>query len=348
MSAEPVRLTQYSPAGGCGCKLGPGQLGRLLDSLPHPSSSLLKVGFDTRDDAAIFELDSSRSLVVTNDFFTPIVDSAADWGAIAAANALSDVYAMGGRPLLALSIAAWPDDELPIELLSEVIAAADRILSKAGAVLGGGHTIHHDTPMFGLAVVGQVETGHALTNACGEPGQRLILTKPIGVGVIATAIKNGAASEEISKSAVSQMTELNLDASAIAHGLGIKCATDVSGFGLLGHAREIAVASGLSAEIRINSVPLVDGAAKLAADYLPSGASRNRDFLEPFIEWSTEADPVARSLLFDPQTSGGLLLAVAPELVDPYLRALREHDILGAEIGALTSGPPGHITVADG
>jgi selenide,water dikinase len=309
----------------------------------HPD---LLVGFDTADDAAVYRLRDDLAIVVTTDFFTPIVDDPYDWGRIAAANALSDVYAMGGTPLLALNLVAWPREGLAFELLARVLDGGADVVHSAGAVVAGGHSIDDAEPKFGLAVVGTVDPERILTNAGARPGDALVLTKPIGLGVISTALKRDAASSELLAEAVRVMTTLNAGARDVALELGdaVHAATDVTGFGLLGHLREMLVASGVSAELDAAAVPVIDGVRELLAmGMVAGGTQRNHAFVDADIEWGGLA-PDEQLLLADAQTSGGLLLAVDRDAADDVVRGLAAVDALAAAvIGHTFRDRPGYV-----
>jgi selenide,water dikinase len=302
----PRRLTQYASGGGCACKIPPGELERVLSGLPggRAAESLL-VGVENGDDAAVVRLDDQRAVVVTADFFTPVVDNLRDWGRIAAANALSDVYAMGGEPLVAVNLLAWPRDELPFELAGEVLAGGAEIAAEASCHLAGGHSIDDREPKYGLAVTGIADPARLLRNDAGRPGVPLTLTKPLGLGVLNNRHK---ATGEAFPEAVAVMTRLNRDASRAALAAGHTCATDVTGFGLLGHLLKLCRASGVDAELDASAVPYLDGArASLAAGFVPGGSQRNLDWVRPHVDAGVPDDELL--LLADAQTSGGLLVA---------------------------------------
>jgi selenide,water dikinase len=273
----------------------------------------------TGDDAGVFRLDDRTTLVQTVDFFTPVVDDPEDFGAIAAANALSDVYAMGGRPLTALCIAAFPERDFPPEWGALIFRGGQRKLTEAGCVLLGGHTVRDPEIKFGYAVTGVADPARLLTNAAGRSGEVLVLTKPIGTGVIATALKAGRAPAESVAAATRSMTTLNRDAAEAAQRCGVAAATDVTGFGLAGHATAIARESRLTLEIELRAVPLLPGARDLSATFQPGGLHSNRRQFEPEMEDLADPDEALRALLHDPQTSGGLLLLVPPGKVDALL-----------------------------
>ena len=276
---------------------------------PSTSPDLL-VGTQTGDDAAVWRLDDERALVATADFITPVVDDARTWGRVAAANSVSDVYAMGARPLFALNLVGWNTEALATELLDEVLAGGDDIAAEAGFVVAGGHTIDDPEPKYGMAVVGEVSPDRVLTNAGLEPGQELVLTKPLGVGVITTAIKADAAPADVAAAAVASMCLLNAPASEAALDAGATGCTDVTGFGLLGHLGRMVLESGVDAEIEFGSVPFLPGAVELARDgMVPGGSRRNLAWIDERLE-SGSHDEVSRLLLADAQTSGGLVFGV--------------------------------------
>jgi selenide, water dikinase len=264
----------------------------------------------TGDDAGVFRLDEKTALVQTVDFFTPVVDDPAAFGAIAAANALSDVYAMGGRPLTALSIAAFPEKDFPAEWAAAIVRGGDEKLREAGCVLLGGHSVRDPEIKFGYAVTGLVDPETMLTNARGRPGDELFLTKPLGTGVIATALKAGRAPEDVVAASTRSMTTLNRGASEAALRRGVRCATDITGFGLVGHASVVARESRLTLEIEAASLPLLPGATELALSFQAGGLKANRRQFEPGVAYAGRPEEALVALLYDPQTSGGLLLLV--------------------------------------
>lgn len=290
--------------------MGPEVLSNILRDLPKKIDENLLVGADTSDDAAVYRLSDELAVIVTVDFFTPMVDDPYRFGQIAAANALSDVYAMGGRPLLALNIACFPNC-LPPETLSEILrGGADKVL-ESGALIGGGHTVQDDEPKYGLAVVGLVHPDRVLSNAGARPGDALILTKPLGTGIINTAFKGGLAGEEIYRAAVENMAALNKDAAECLKEAGISACTDITGFGFLGHAAEMARASKVSLEISSQELPLLPGVLDFARmGLIPAGAYDNRRFLRNDVTFEAGVEQELQDILFDPQTSGGLLIPV--------------------------------------
>ncbi len=301
------------------------------------------VSAETGDDAAVYRLPDGQALVQTVDFFTPIVDDAYDWGRIAAANAFSDVYAMGARPIIALNIAAWPVDELPLEMLSRVLEGGAAVAAQAGAAVLGGHTITDPEPKYGMAVTGLVPVPQIVRNSTAKPGGELFLTKPLGTGIISTAIKRRKATEEQVLLAVDVMTELNALAAEAMREAGVDAATDVTGFGLLGHLRGMLAASGCGATLDAGGIELLPGVLDLARDgVVPDGTKRNHEFLAQFVTWG-ELPRAEQMVLADAQTSGGLLLATR----DPA----RLHDAAAARgvslqrVGAIEAGHPGRISV---
>jgi len=309
----------------------------------HPATRSPDVLVGPGDDAGVYRLADGRVLIQTVDFFTPIVDDPYDWGRIAAANALSDVYAMGGSPLTALQLVGWPRGEIPLAALEEVIRGGADVMAEGGCVIVGGHSIDDREPKYGFAVTGTVASVEELvTNAGGRPGDRLVLTKPLGLGIIATAVKAGACPPEVAAEAVETMVALNDRAARAMHRVGAHAATDVTGFGLLGHLREILVASGLSAVVDAEAVPVLPGVVELlGAGFWPGGSGRNLDSVRPHVL----DDPAEATLqiLCDAQTSGGLLMAVPPDREGALLGALEEEGVAAAVIGELTDGPEATI-----
>ncbi|MFE9610736.1 selenide, water dikinase SelD [Streptomyces sp. NPDC006012] len=311
----PVRLTQFAHGGGCACKIPPGELEAVLGGLttprPAPAGLPLLVGLDTGDDAAVVALPArgdtpAQAVVSTADFFTPVVDDPFDWGRIAAANALSDVYAMGGRPVVAVNLLAWPRDVLPFELAREVLRGGLHVAAEAGCHVGGGHSVDDPEPKYGMAVTGLADPARLLRNDTGRPGMPLSLTKPLGLGVLNNRHK---ATGERFEQAIATMTALNRDACAAALAAGATCATDITGFGLLGHVHKLARASQVTAVIDTAAVPYLDGAREAVREgYVSGGTRRNLDWVAPFTDFgATDSD--TRLLLADAQTSGGLLVA---------------------------------------
>ncbi len=347
-AVEVPRLTSLSPGAGCACKLPLAKLEAVFASMGsiEPASGDLLVGALEGDDAAVLRLDGDRALVLTTDFFTPIVDDPGDWGRIAAANALSDVYAMGGRPLFAVNLAAWPGDGLPLEMLGAVLRGGAEVAAAAGCLVAGGHTIDDPVPKYGMAVVGMAHPDRLMTIDRAVPGDRLILTKPLGTGVIATAVKRATVSRRVLRSAVDSMTLLNAGASEAALAAGVLAGTDVTGFGLLGHLHRMLAASGVAAELEAGRVPLLPGAAELAADGFVSGGTRaNIARMSDVVTVAGAVAPEVIVLLHDAQTSGGLLLSVPPAGAPSLLADLTGRGLTAAEIGEVVPGTPGRIAV---
>jgi selenide,water dikinase len=294
----------------------------------------------------VLRLDDERALVLTTDFFTPIVDDPGDWGRIAAANALSDVYAMGGRPLFAVNLAAWPGDGLDLAILGQVLRGGAEVAAEAGCFVAGGHTIDDPVPKYGLAVTGLADPARLMTIDRAAPGDRLILTKAIGTGVVATALKHGQAPENVIKAAVASMTVLNAGASRAALEAGVCAATDVTGFGLLGHLHRMLAASRAAARLDASAVPLLPGAAELAAAGFISGGTRaNTERMRGFAVVDPAVEPQIAVLLHDAQTSGGLLLATPPAAASALLDALRAQGLPAALVGDVVAGESGHVDV---
>ena len=311
-----------------------------------PARDELLVGAAEGDDAAVYRLDEHRALVLTTDFFTPIVDDARDWGRIAAANALSDVYAMGGRPLIGLNLVAWPGERLPIEMLAEVLGGAGEVAAAAGCMVVGGHTVDDPEPKYGMAVVGLADPERLLTLDRACPGDVLILTKPIGTGVIATAVKLGAPDPAFVSAAVEAMATLNAAACEAALAARVRAATDVTGFGLLGHLHRMMSASQTSAEVHADAVPMLPGAIELADQGFVSGGTRaNVAGLTDAVEVDAEVPPTVAVLLHDAQTSGGMLVAAPAGTSESLAGELRRRGMQPAIVGRVVRGPAGRITV---
>jgi selenide,water dikinase len=301
----------------------------------------------TRDDAAVFQVAPDRALVATVDFFTPIVDDAYDFGRIAAANALSDLYAMGAAPLFALNLVGWPRERLPFDLLGEVLRGGADIARQAGAFVLGGHSIDDPEPKYGMVALGEAHPDRIVTNAGARPGDMLVLTKPIGTGVLTTALKRDRLDAAALAPAVAAMTALNAGAARAMLEVGVHAATDVTGFGLLGHLQSLLQASGAAAELEAAAVPLLPGALdQAAAGAIPGGTTRNRAALADAVQFAADIAEPLRVLLADAQTSGGLLVAVAPDRGDALRAALaRAGTLAQATIGRVTAGAAGGIVV---
>ncbi len=309
--------------------MGPGDLSRALAALPEKKDPRLLVGRETFDDAGVFRLSDDLALVQAVDFFAPIVDDAFDFGQVAAANALSDVYAMGGQPLTAMNIVAFPTKELPMEVLTGVLAGGQEKVHEAGALIVGGHTVVDPELKYGLAVTGRAHPDFLLTNAGAKAGDRLVLTKPIGNGILATAGKRGKLGTDGQRTMLAMMKELNGKASRAALAVGSRCATDITGFGLLGHASHIARASNVTLTLESSTVPVLPGAREAAAaGMLTDGGKRNAEYLRELVRWNV-GDELDRAIFFDPQTSGGLLVCVSESRTPDYLSRVEGAVIIG-------------------
>jgi selenide,water dikinase len=335
----PIALTSLAHGAGCGCKLPAAALLPIVRDLPHRADERLLVGSDTADDAAVYRLTDDIALVMTIDFFTPIVDDPYDFGRIAAANALSDVYAMGGRPLAAMNVVAFPLQRLGSDVLREIMRGGADVAAAAGISIVGGHSIDDPEPKYGLAVTGVVHPDKVIANAGACPGDALVLTKPLGVGAITTARKRGHRDDELLRRAVATMTELNDRASAAAGAAAARAMTDVTGFGLLGHLHSLARASGVAARVDAAAVPAIEGALELLAgeQAVSGGSGRNRDYAQAFTTFGADVEEARRWLVCDATTSGGLLVAVAPD---------RAAALPGVMIGEVLAGEPGAIVVS--
>jgi selenide, water dikinase len=328
----PIKLTQYSHGGGCGCKIAPSVLAEMLAAMPRPPSyPNLLVGTESSDDAAVYKLNESQAIVVTTDFFMPIVDDARDFGRIAATNALSDVYAMGATPILALAVVGMPVDKLPIDTIRDILAGGASVCETAGIPLAGGHSIDTPEPIYGLAAVGLAHPGHIKRNDRAQNGDVLILGKPLGIGVLSAALKKGKLDDEGYRQMVDTATRLNSVGLQLGAMQDVHAMTDVTGFALLGHMLEICRGSHLGAEINFNEIPVLSAALQLAQQGYSTGAAERNwnsygaevDLPEDFPEWQ-------RKLLCDPQTSGGLLVACALQAADAVLAVFHADGFTGA------------------
>jgi len=336
---NPVALTALAHGAGCGCKLPAAALLPIVRGLPGIVDDRVLVGSNTADDAAVFRVSDDLALVLTIDFFTPIVDDPFDFGRIAAANALSDVYAMGGTPVAAMNVVAFPLERLGGDVLREILRGGAETAGRAGVSIVGGHSIDDAEPKYGLAVTGLVHPDEVITNAGGRAGDILILTKPLGVGAIVTARKRGLIDDALLTRAVEAMTMLNDVAGAAAQAADASAMTDVTGFGLLGHLHSLGLASGLAARIDAGTVPAIDGVIELleGEDAVSGGSAGNRRYAETFTEFDAGVPEARRRLACDATTSGGLLVAVAPEQAGL---------IPGVVVGELVDGQPGRIVVS--
>ena len=335
---ETVKLTALSHGAGCACKLSPAELHPLLAELPRSDDPNVLVGSDTADDAAAYRVADDLAILTTVDFFTPIVDDPYDFGRIAATNALSDIYAMGGEPLTALNLVAYSLEDLGGDVLREILRGGQDAAAGAGVAIVGGHSIDDPEPKYGLAVTGRAHPDKLVRNSTARAGHELYLTKPVGGGVASTAAKRGMANGDLMERAIEVMTTLNRDAAAQALESDLSAMTDVTGFGLLGHLHELALASGVAAEVEAGAVPVIDGVLDLLRGDEPpiaGGTRRNREWVEPFVHFATGLPEELAWIVCDAMTSGGLLVAAAPGSGAP-----------GTRIGRLVEGEPGRISVS--
>jgi selenide,water dikinase len=329
-----IRLTQYSHGAGCGCKISP----KVLDSILKSSQPIFKdpnllVGNETKDDAAVYDLGNGTCVISTTDFFMPIVDDPFDFGRIAATNAISDIYAMGGKPIMAIAILGWPVNTLPAEVAAKVIEGGRAVCHNAGISLAGGHSIDAPEPIFGLAVTGIVPTDRVKQNSKAQSGDRLFLSKPIGIGILTTAEKKGVLLSEHQDLAKETMCQLNTLGLALAELEGVHAMTDVTGFGLLGHLSEVCEGAGLAARLEFNAVPTLDGITTyVEKSCIPGGSLRNFDSYGHKISPMTD---LQRTILCDPQTSGGLLIAVGEKDCEELLATAAQNGITLHEIGQM-------------
>ncbi len=332
--STPIRLTTFSHGGGCGCKIAPGVLSQILGAsgggLIPPE---LMVGIETADDAAVYRLNDEQALVATTDFFMPIVDDPFDFGRIAATNAISDVYAMGGRPIMALALVAMPVNQLPVEVIGEVIRGGEAVCRQAGIPIAGGHTIDSVEPIYGLVVMGLVHPSKVRRNADAKPGDVLVLGKPLGVGVLSAALKKGKLDAAGYARLIDTTTRLNTPGTALAELPGVHAITDVTGFGLAGHALELSRGAGLAVTLEWSHVPLLENVAAMAKDGFITGASgRNWAGYGTEVSLAAGLPEVAKDLLTDPQTSGGLLVSCDEGSVQDVLRIFRDREFGDAAV----------------
>ncbi len=340
----PVRLTALASCGGCASKLGSAELASVLRGLPSTANDRVLVGFGTADDAGVYALRDDLALVQTVDFFTPIVDDPYDFGRVAATNAISDVYAMGGTPISALNIVAFPES-LDLSVLARILEGGATVAREAGVAILGGHTIKDNEPKYGMAVSGTIDPRRIVTNANAKIGDVLVLTKPIGTGILTTAAKRDVISYDDWRPAIDWMTTLNAGAATAMLQADAHAATDITGFGVLGHGGELARASGVRLAIEANAVPIMDRVLELIrADVVPSGTRNNVRTHATFTTFAASVDEALRVALSDAQTSGGLLISVAPRRLDVLRSALRAANVLDAVIGEVVRGEG--ITVA--
>ena len=348
--ALPIRLTSFSHGGGCGCKIAPGLLSDILkQSRGFPVPPQLLVGIETADDAAVYRLNDEQALIATTDFFMPIVDDPFDFGRIAATNAISDVYAMGGTPIMALALVGMPIDKLPVETIGRILAGGETVCAAAGIPIAGGHTIDSVEPIYGLVVMGLVHPNKLKRNADAQAGDKLILGKALGVGVLSAALKKGALDAAGYATMIASTTQLNTPGKALANIDGVHALTDVTGFGLLGHAREMALGAKLRARIKMRAVPVLPHAEQLATEGHITGASaRNWAGYRQDITLAPNISPLQQALLTDPQTSGGLLVACTDDVVTDVISLFHSQGFAHASvIGELVNGPPGVEVVSE-
>ncbi len=337
-----IKLTSFSHGGGCGCKVAPGILAEILkNSSGFPLPPALMVGIETSDDAAVYKLNDEQALIATTDFFMPIVDDPYDFGRIAATNAISDVYAMGGTPIMALALVAMPIDKLPLDVIGKIIQGGQSICAEAHIPIAGGHTIDSVEPIYGLVVLGLVHPSKVKRNADAKAGDKLILGKPLGVGIMSAALKKGMLDAAGYAAMIENTTKLNKPGIALSNMPGVHALTDVTGFGLLGHLLEMARGSGLTAKLNMAHIPLLPNVQQLAANGCVTGASgRNWASYGHAVALADAITPVQQALLSDPQTSGGLLVACDAATVDEVLAQFaREGFAHAAVIGEMAAGP---------
>ncbi len=344
---KPVRLTQFTHGLGCACKIRPQTLEKILRTIVPPASKKILVDFSASDDAAIYKINAEQAIVATIDFFTPIVDDPYDFGRIAAANSLSDIYAMGAQPLFALNVVAFPEKRLPVAVLSQILEGAQAVVKQAGIPILGGHTVEDNEPKFGLVAIGLIHPQKVVKNSGAQPGDVLILTKPIGVGILSTALKRGLLDEATQKLIVATMAELNAAAAEVMADFPAHACTDVTGFGLLGHLHEMTAGSRVRAEISVAAVPVLPLVKDMIMrNVIPGGTDSNREFVAPHVLWDTRITPAEQVILCDAQTSGGLLIALAPEFADEMLTKLHSAGVSSAvKIGQIIPGSDGKIKV---
>ncbi len=344
---QPFRLTSLAHGGGCGCKLAPAVLRQILAAMPVGASyANMMVGVETGDDAAVYRLNDRQAVIATTDFFTPIVDDPRDFGRIAASNALSDVYAMGGAPIMALAIVGMPVGRVPIEMVQAIIEGGASICAEAGIPVAGGHSIDSAEPIYGLVAIGLVHPDRVLRNAGARAGDRLILTKGLGIGIYGAALKRGELGQELYREMMKSTTKLNVLGAELPDIGGVHAVTDVTGFGLIGHGLEMTRAAGLGCRIVFADLPVLAGVADLVAAGVRTGASaRNWMSFAPEVELAAELPSWTRDLLCDPQTSGGLLIAVDPDSVSVVMGLARAQGFEAARVIGWFGTEPGGVTV---
>ncbi|MFY9313943.1 MAG: selenide, water dikinase SelD [Burkholderiales bacterium] len=339
---EKIRLTQFSHGGGCGCKIAPAVLSELLAATPiRGLPKELLVGTETADDAAVYKLNDTQALVATTDFFTPIVDDPYDFGRIAATNAISDIYAMGAKPIFALAVVGMPLEKIPLSVIGRILSGGESVCAEAGIPIAGGHSIDVLEPIYGLVVLGLVDPKKLKQNSTARPGDTLVLGKPLGIGILSAALKKGQLSEAGYQAMLDATTKLNTPGAALAEMAGVHAMTDVTGFGLAGHLLEICRGSGVSASVSLSELPLIEEALEWAKQGVATGASdRNWKGYGKDIVMPAGAPEWQQKLVTDPQTSGGLLVACAPEAEAAVLAEFSKHGFARARrVGRLAAGP---------
>ncbi len=341
-----IKLTRYTHGLGCACKLRPQALEKVLANMPPTADPQALVDAATSDDAAVYQVRDDLAVVQTVDFFTPIVDDPYWFGAISAANSLSDIYAMGAKPIFALNIVGFPSNRLPLEVLEAILQGAQEKAQEAGISILGGHTVDDTEPKYGMAVTGIVHPERILRNSTAQAGDVLILTKPIGLGILTTALKQGAVDLGVEQKAIQIMAALNKDAAESLEEFEVHACTDITGFGLLGHLREMTVGSKVNAQIYLESVPIIPEARQLASmDIIPGGTQNNLNFVKPYVDFNKSISRIDQLLLADAQTSGGLLISLSEKEADSLLNLLEEKEILAAKIGCMSQPGEGIISV---
>jgi len=336
-----VRLTQFSHGGGCGCKIAPGVLEQILSKVkPGLVPKQLLVGIETSDDAAVYQINENQAIVATTDFFMPIVDDPFDFGAIAATNAISDIYAMGAQPLFALALVGMPVSQIPLEVIRKILEGGESVCARAGIPIAGGHTIDSVEPIYGLVAIGLIDPKKVKRNSGARAGDALVLGKPLGVGIYSAALKKGRLDDAGYRAMIESTTKLNTPGTKLGTIEGVHALTDVTGFGLLGHLVEIAKGSSVTAEIDWDSLPLLPGALAFAREGILTGASgRNWAGYGSFVELGPKVAEAERTILTDPQTSGGLLVACDPAATQEVLKAFRDENFTDARvIGHIRAG----------
>jgi len=347
MTENQIKLTQFTHGLGCACKIGPDSLEKILNRLPYLADPNILIDARNSDDAAVYKISKDTAIIQTVDFFTPVVDDPFEFGAIAAANALSDIYAMGGKPLFALNIVGFPIKRLSINILESILEGARKISEQANIQILGGHTIEDTEPKYGMAVTGIAHPDKILSNSNAQPGDVIILTKPIGTGIISTGIKRGQADATITRSTIDVMKQLNKTASEIAGKYPVNACTDVTGFGLLGHLLEMLKASKVSAEVYHDRVPVIPGTIKLVQlGLLPGGTKNNRKYYGRWLQWKDAVPETHKYILCDAQTSGGLLFAIPEKQSRKFHQDLLDNGIEYASIiGHIVQDPSSKITI---